>query len=272
MKNLKIVCSMATAVCMVLMMNISCKKTKPGRFSFTESICWEDSLDLDGNKAYGKIETDFPVSGDTAFLSNTRKWMNKVMGGNYEGDLADGEKMAKFYGKQYMERNKMDFRKYRRSQSVPYKLDIRVRVAEDNDKFVTYTFYNHIYTGGIHGITQYGGATFLKADGHLLGWDMFADDYEMSDELRDAIKEALKNQFFGVETDEELMELLNLEKGTYIFPLPTAIPYLTKEGIHFDYQQYEITVYAMGEPNCVVQTEKLEGILKKETKELIKKE
>ena len=72
---------------------------------------------------------------------------------------------------------------------------------------------------------------------------MFRTDFDYIE----LFKKALMQQYFKVKTGKELDDLLMLPTPGYL-PKPVSDPYLTKEGVVFVYQQYEIAPYAAGSP------------------------
>ena len=79
-------------------------------------------------------------------------------------------------------------------------------------------------------------------------------------EMQDLIQEGL--QAYG-----EDMDYLFIEDG--VFPLPVWEPSLTKEGVSFTYQQYEIAPYAFGMPSFTIPYEKAMEFLTPEAKALV---
>ena len=54
-------------------------------------------------------------------------------------------------------------------------------------------------------------------------------------------------------------------------PLPVTDPWLTRDGIVFLYQEYEIACYAMGRPSVILPYEVLLPLLTDEAKALLKR-
>ena len=68
-------------------------------------------------------------------------------------------------------------------------------------------------------------------------------------------------------TDKNLNEFLFIENG--IIPLPAHTPFLTKDGVHFAYQQYEIGPYAMGIVEFTIPYSEIKSYLTSEAAKLI---
>ena len=138
---------------------------------------------------------------------------------------------------------------------------LEVKMECNTDDFITLTYGYSVYSGGAHGGYMCDGATFNKADGRRLGWNVI--DLSKKDKLIALIREGLK-EYFEVKTDAELDEMLQLyddpdtpEDEAATLPLPKTEPYLTEKGMVFIYQQYEIACYAAGLPTCIIPFEKM---------------
>lgn len=130
--------------------------------------------------------------------------------------------------------------------------------VEETDKYVLFNSSNYIYMGGAHGgVTGEGDIIFRKSDGARI---RNVIDRSRVMEMQDLIQEGL--QAYG-----EDMDYLFIEDG--VFPLPVWEPSLTKEGVSFTYQQYEIAPYAFGMPSFTIPYEKAMEFLTPEAKALV---
>jgi len=118
------------------------------------------------------------------------------------------------------------------------------------------TDYNE-YTGGAHGMYT---STFLNIDLHTLRPlhldDLFADDY------KEALTDLLWNQLMAdnkVTTHEALEDMGYSSTGELE---PTDNFYLSKEGITFYYNVYDITPYAMGPVEITLPYDIMDHLLK----------
>lgn len=69
-------------------------------------------------------------------------------------------------------------------------------------------------------------------------------------------------KYFGVVTDDELMDNLQLNNELYNInnlPLPETDPWITKDGVFFSYAPYEIASYAAGAPSFVIPISKVKN-------------
>ena len=142
---------------------------------------------------------------------------------------------------------------------------VSLRKTYETKDFVTYTMEYYSYDGGAHGMSTTEGATFRKSDGRKFGWDIFS--LKGRNELQDLIKAGLKS-YFKISSDEDLKNNL-LEGNIFYIPLPTSVPYFTKEGVHFVYQPYEIACYAAGMPSFTIPYSQIKGKLTYTTSRMI---
>lgn len=182
---------------------------------------------------------------------------------DYEGAITDGQALVEHYGRIGMEQMKAEIREAEADSLPIFGVEnaLEVSILCQTDSLITLTSGYYIYTGGAHGGYNIEGATFSKADGRRLGWNVI--DLSKKDELIALIREGLK-EYFEVKTDTELDEMLQLfddpdtpENEAATLPLPHTEPYLTEEGVTFVYQQYEISSYAAGLPTCVIPYDKM---------------
>lgn len=217
-----------------------------------KAVSWEENKTVEGCKIYA----DYPSDSTTALSQNIREWMNEQLGGIYEGNLNDGEKMIGFYGKKRVDEIRRNIEEFGENSAM----DKSVYYVQIRDKFetaslVTYTSEIYEYSGGAHGGEVEIGSVFRKSDGRRFGWDMFTAEGQTA--LRDIIKNELKEKYFKVKSDEEFYSMLLAEEARYVFPLPDSAPYFMRNGVKFIYQQYEIAPYAAGKPYCIIPYEKL---------------
>ena len=125
----------------------------------------------------------------------------------------------------------------------------------DKDLLVYRIDYNE-YTGGAHGIYM---ATFLNMDLTLMRPlrldDIFVGDY------KDALTDLIWNQLMAdnkVTTHEALEDMGYASTGDIA---PTENFYLSKEGITFYYNVYDITPYSMGPVKVTIPFAMMEHLL-----------
>ena len=192
------------------------------------------------------VEIDFPVSGNGATVRIIREWIAEAQPYCYDGDVNDVRALMAY-----------EYQKERKGWSSEdnYEMSLQFLKAYENDKFVTYTRYANGYSGGAHGYSSMHGATFRLSDGRRFGWDIFYSTRRLNAIIFDALKE----QYFEVESDEEMSQSIDGYKreGNRQLPLPATEPWITDKGVVFYYQEYEIGAYCIGAPHCVVPFEKI---------------
>lgn len=155
----------------------------------------------------------------------------------------------------------------------PYSFSMDIRKIYETDRTVTFTASSYSYMGGAHGMGTNIGKTFRKSDGRRFCVEMMCN--VNTDEFRNMIKERLRTYFKengeNVTTDDELAEMLITESGLDFLPLPQYDPYLTKDGVKFVYQQYEIAPYAAGLPSFTIPYDKVWPYLTQEGRNMIER-
>lgn len=241
------------------------KKTEeqPALMELT-SASWEENSTVEGCKLYA----DYPTDSTSALARNVREWINETLGGVYDGDMNDGQKMIEFYGKQRADQIKRDIAEFGENTAMAKSMYyVQIRDKFETGLFVTYTSEVYEYAGGAHGSEVETGAVFRKSDGRRFGWDMFTAEGQTK--LRDLIKNELKEKYFKAKSDEEFYSMLLAEDARYIFPLPVTAPICLKGGVKFVYQQYEIAPYAAGMPFCIIPYDKLSDLFTVTMKPLV---
>ena len=170
------------------------------------------------------------------------EWLDESLGGTFDGDKEDMGAIGGYYGNMYVDTlNSIS------SQGVPDYAELsyyaRMDKIYETDKVVTYGLTIDIDLGGAHPLSKELGATFSKADGKRLAWDMVSKDGTTG--VKNLVKGTLKD-YFNVKSDAELMKCLQGVKNANSIPLPKTPPYMTEEGFVIIYQQYEISAYAAG--------------------------
>lgn len=232
-------------------------------FTFmTESHTFKDSLEQNGVTAFYELMLDIPVSGSTPLLISLTNWIDSLLGGNYEGKKDFSEDMLKSYASLYFqhcdEQGIFDA-----GPAAAYSLS--AIVTADTDMYVSYEVQTSEYQGGAKPLPGFFGATFDKETGERLGWNLFAD----STDLAPLFKKHLLAYFGDDVTEKNLPDYL-YEDIIRHFPLPTAVPWLTEEGVKFAYGAYEIAPGAAGMPTGVIPVKSVEKFLSDKAKKLVR--
>jgi hypothetical protein len=211
---------------------------------------------------------EMPTSGNPLLVNSINEWISEQLGNSYEGDVNDVKQMLQFYAKLYTtakDSTHLDTiwgdGKY---AELALDRSFEIEKIYETSKLVTFgvnsSFYYH---GAAHPNTTYNAQTFRKSDGRRFGWEIICEDYTLADDstyvpLESKLRAGIA-KYFEVANEDDLGDMLSIEKSdfSYNFPRPQSIPYLTKDGLNFVYQQYEIAPYAMGMPAVTIPCEEL---------------
>lgn len=113
------------------------------------------------------------------------------------------------------------------------------------DEFITFIFESYEYSGGAHGMSYHFGTTFLKDTGEQVDSTILKNVHDP--EFQRLFKKELYD-YFGSNGEGPLDDFLLYQSADDDIPMSNM--YLTKKGVTFIYQPYEISFYAAGMP-CV---------------------
>lgn len=217
------------------------------------------------------LKVDFPTSGNPTLTNIIAEYISEQLGGTYAGTLTQGDSILNYYG-QAQRDSLMAERQDMGATPMPYLYSCDIKKDAETDKYVTYTCYTEIYLGGAHGSHMVEGTTFRKADGRRFGYDMLRNTD--SDAFHKLIKEGLIRYFntgttLAVKTDGELKNCLLVEDDVNYLPLPRTAPYLSKDGMTFIYQSYEIASYAAGMPTFTIPFDQVKPFLTETAKKML---
>lgn len=205
------------------------------------------ALKEEGAETTCELNADFPIKGSPDLLRAVREYINQTLrdavgGDRYDGDIADGERMLKYY--------------IVAAASVPNnELNGSFEVIYETGKFVS-IFYN-LYSyeqGAAHPHELCGGASFRKSDGTMVDWGMFVHDSHMRAMMNKGMQDFYKEDKFNGD----------------VIPLPETPPVLTYKGVQFCYQRYEMGMsYADGTPFFTIPYSDIREQMKPSVRELI---
>jgi len=225
----------------------------------------EDSVVFaSGNFSYC-LSVEFP-SDSTSLLSRAvGEYLNEALGGSYEGSAVDFRGILGYYANEEKTRIEALVKDFG-GEETEWFCKTYFRKYCESDKYLSLVFSSYSYTGGAHGSSAFGGATFRKSDGRKIGWDVFSG--AASGELNDIIKRGL-SEFWKVSSDKDLNACFLDEGDYYNCPLPSVGPVFTDKGVEFIYNEYEIAAYALGRPRFTVPYADLEPYMMVTAKELL---
>lgn len=267
---------------MVLLIGASaCTGSKTGGNATTaDSITLKQFTDKKENQyAEVSITADLAVDAGNALADSVNSYINRTLGGEYNGSLADGDKMVAFYSRKQCDsltaQNKKLMEEFKDSKINRYGYSMSIKKVCETPSFITFSITSYNYTGGAHGSSANYGATFIKDNGAYVGKNIIAtkDKAKFNTILKNGLKEYFSSNGETVDTDSKLAECLFLGEKNNMdnLPLPALDPYLTTNGVVFTYSQYEIAPYAAGMPTFTVDFGTIKPYLTEKALELIEK-
>ena len=240
-----------------------------------------DSINSLEATAYQDIKADFPADNDSSEVAQSvLTWLCQEIRQRCVADFNDepidstfkvsgekelfGEDVVTTYGRKGLQKMEEEVRQLAEDgYAGGYSNNLTIALEEQQNEYLTFTLEHDVYLGGAHGSQYHEGKSFRRQDGKIFSWEMFHKS--KMDELRALLKNGLIAFFNQYEenvitTDSALYEHLILiddpdtpeNELSYGLPLPTTQPWITREGIAFIYQEYEITAYAYGRPFIIL--------------------
>lgn len=188
-----------------------------------------------------------PLADSLAF------WQNEAIG-NKDAKITDPNLVMEFFLRQYEEVQVKDL-----GSSIPWNLEKRLSVLNQNPKWVCLELSCFGYEGGAHdnGIVQY--ITLEKATGRRLVLADFFDSTNLSKLTQ------LGEKYFC--EAREIRPEQSLDEAGFQFPesgfyLPENF-YFNKAGLTFCFNAYEVGPYVMGETEFTIPANKLVMLMRK---------
>lgn len=245
MKNLFVTLTLL-AICFISCNN---KQTTDNKFT-TDSLSYSKKDTI----AEVWLKVDFPVTENHILKNAISEFISEELGGTYDSDMTNAQAMLKYYGDTLYQDLVDDALEFDIQDMPPLTYSQSINISHETQKYVTFIADTYVYMGGAHGMSTKQGSTFRKSDGRRFSYEMLKKTEGA--EFKQMIKNGLKKYFVdnGVEinNDETLANMLLTEDDINFLPLPDFAPYLTKDGITFIYQQYEIAPYAAGMPSFTI--------------------
>ena len=228
-----------------------------------------ESFNYEGETAHSSVHIDcaFPVGGDEALCDSVYFYIlsNMTESQSYEEDVPDfrndGQGFADFFGdiiNQGLEYSWQAFTEGDEDKADNSDEEIIFSVDESTANYFTYHFYHSISGIGDGFVHQYF-TSFLTTDAsRVTNKFLFRDP--SSPELLDLVRKVLKKQYCKEEdpfVEEEFIDNIS--------NLPRRPFYLTKEGVGFVYEQYEVYMMDLG---ATIPLEKIEPFLTDEALKL----
>ena len=224
------------------------------------------------------IRADYPTKGDRTLIDSVRQFINKALGGAFQGDLSQGDSLLAFYAHQWEKEMRQMYNEIAEARGndqdmAPMYHSVTIKQEYNTPLYITYIINTETYSGGAHGMHESKGVTFQKEDGHVFCNDILIKnrDKEFNNLIRDGLFRYFSEQDMPLSSDIELSTALQVD-DIHNIPLPTAPLYFTPEGIVMVYQPYEIACYAAGSPTFTIPYHRISPYLTDAAKKLISKQ
>lgn len=185
----------------------------------------------------------------------------------FKGAKEDGKALVDFYGKLNFGYLKSQYAELKDFGIAGLSYDLSIRKTGETDRYLTYETSCYVFLGGAHGSAVCYPVNIVRSTGKVLAATVDTlKQKALQPILRRGVKEYISKAENRKIKDSDLQNMLFVEHG--IIPLPTTVPVLTPEGLHFVYQQYEIGPYALGMVEFTVPYADVKSCLTKEAAEL----
>ena len=229
----------------------------------------------DKNKIEVGLDIDYPT-GSALIDKAVAEYISEKLGGTYDGDLANGDSLVNYYGDEILaelkKHLKEDINNGVEDEYINgYYRKMEIKKEYETDLLVTYSYTEDIYLNGAHGMQYFYGQTFRKSDGRRFDEGMMRQLYseEMYNRRKEGLREYFNESGDNANTDEELKDCIITDDDVNYLPMPKHTPYVTKKGMVFIYQPYEISYYAAGAPTFTIPLKKMKPFLTQTAKELL---
>ena len=237
--------------------------------------------------ASSEVSVDFPVDVKEPVRSAVIEYIFHALTA-YKGDALPGtpkpedctettiktilnqfaETLASWYGSE-REEYAASLAEEGETYDVEWYINISVNKAAETQQYVSYACYYGDYQGGAHGQRYSDAVTIRKSDGKRIK-DIFRDGVD--EEMQPLLWKYLLSDIDSDEGKQEYRNMIMTYLGneqTAIVPLP-YVSYLAPDGIHLEYQPYEIGPWSLGAPNIVIPVSEALPYLTKEAAKLVK--
>lgn len=222
---------------------------------------YADSITVAGGKGTVNISGQYPDGGaGTPVQGVARAWIAgcllkaaDIPSAGITQYTGSGDDLAKFIGTEFLSKARKEMSDAPAGAPLSYEYDATFGSLFRTQKVVSLWTTTYVYTSGAHGLTTEFVQSFRYSDGlEMTNARIFTDP--KSPQLLALIRSALWSQYFSSNPNCKDFKSLDqvLQVAPAGFALPTQPAVYTEKGLRFTYQQYEITFYAAGLPQCVI--------------------
>lgn len=227
----------------------------------TALVSFKKTAPSDNFDVTAEINIDYPQKGNSKLKDNVIDFILKALkedftfeetsqNPTYEGDKYDGQAVVDFYGEAKIK----EFQK----EGVG-EVFFNVKKVAETEKYISYRLDMGGSAGGV-GIGLSYGTTFNKSDGSIIQVIKDPSEKAFKDFLISHVKSHMMKSGGADLLDESLLKE---------HPYPKKAPYLSKDGICFIYQKYEIGAGAMGEVEFTIPYNTMQPYMSEEALSLI---
>lgn len=234
------------------------------------------------------LRVDYPTGTDSLAVG-LRRYVNKTLAEielsaayisdqpttppPYSGDLSKAQTVVDHYGKTCYDRLVAvykDLTSNNQLDRIVLSYDARLSKTDETAGYITYTATVYTYLDGAHGSTLKQVENISKQTGKVVNHTVDSLQLKALQPLmRKGVLSYLNSNMDKDEqvADKDLGSYLFIDNG--IIPLPSLAPVLTRNGLHFVYQQYEIGPYALGIVEFTVPYQDIKPMMTAEARSLI---
>lgn len=229
-------------VCLFVYKFVGGSESKSSLFT-TQIVTFKESATVESFNVEVEINIDYPISGNKELLNSIYSFVVETLtdvytfeevsaNPHYDGDFSDGKKVVDFYGKAKLEELKPNGMGEAR---------IFINKVHETDAIVSYQVHMSGNYGGPGISTKYG-ITFDKRDGKQIPVIKDHKNKKFEKYLIDNVINSIDSNNIDMLEETELKS----------HPFPKYAPFITKDGVCFIYQKYEIGSGALGEVETVI--------------------
>ena len=210
-------------------------------------------LKMTSDAGSAEVYLDYPKGHDAAAREAKAFIRSQLFGDRPTEPTDDAEALARRYCELTLQGfehslQQLNFSEVSHEQAPEEGMEIRLVFV--SDQYITYESWHYAYfTGGGHGTYGTQGLTIRRSDGKRM--NHLAKD---SERLRHLMVQGLMD-YFGVSDEASLADYLTVPLD--LLPMPAHPPYLTADGLRFQYELYDICRMDDGAPAFTIPLDSL---------------
>jgi hypothetical protein len=215
------------------------------------------------NDIHVELRVDYPSNGNKDLVGETRLFIRAAIESLFDidiiySDLSDGQVLVNHAGtKKYSNLEKE--KRGKKGNFGEYDEILEVNRSFENNKCVSFCASLSCCHGGVVNNFRFG-ATFKKED----GTQVLVLKHPINPNFESILKETVKSELAD---KYDMVRKEDFEQN----PMPKSSPYLTKNGVQFDYQHCEIGAGALGQVSVVIPYKDIKQYMTNEARMLIEK-